>query len=203
MNLELILALCLGITLSAACGFRIFIPPLIVSAASLHGSYSPAPEFAWLATYPAFLTLALAATIEMLAYLIPAVDNLLDMVEIPTAIAIGTGIVGMTLTDLDPLLQWTIAVVAGGGTAGAVDSMTAVTRLATTTLTGGIANPVVGVLEALSAAVLSLIALLIPLWGVMLVAVVLFVAYRRLTRFWLKRRDRALRLDYSASLHDS
>ncbi|MGB0561076.1 MAG: DUF4126 domain-containing protein [Spirulinaceae cyanobacterium] len=200
MTLELILALCLGITLSAACGFRIFIPPLIVSAASLHGGYTPAPEFAWLATYPALLTLAIAASLEMFAYLIPAVDNLLDMVEIPTAIAIGTGIVGMSLTDLDPLLQWTIAVVAGGGTAGAVDSMTAVTRLATTTLTGGLANPVVGVLEALSAAVLSLVALLIPLWGIMLVAVVLFVAYRRLTKLWSKRRDRAMRWDYIAAL---
>lgn len=191
MTLELIFALCLGITLSAACGFRIFIPPLVVSAASVQGSYTPAPEFAWLATYPALITLAIAASVEVLAYLIPAIDNLLDLIEIPTAMAIGTGIVGMTLTDLDPLMQWTIAAIAGGGTAGIVDGMTAVTRLATTTLTGGIANPVVGILEALSAAVLAIVAILIPIWGAGLVVVVLLLAYYRISQYLRKRRRAA------------
>ncbi|NEO86342.1 MAG: DUF4126 domain-containing protein [Spirulina sp. SIO3F2] len=195
--MELIFALCLGITLSAACGFRIFIPPLIMSAASLHGSYVPAPEFAWLATETAFTMLAIASAVEVFAYMIPAVDNLLDMIEIPTAIAIGTGIVGMTLTDLDPLLQWTIAVIAGGGTAGLVDGMTAVTRLATTTLTGGLANPAVGLLEALSAAVLALIAIVLPLWGITLVAIVGFMAYHRLARLWQKRQQRLAKLEYN------
>lgn len=189
MNLEILVALCLGVTLSAACGFRIFIPPLILSASSIYGSYTPAPEFAWIATYPALLTFAIAATVEILAYLIPAVDNLLDTVEIPTAIAIGTGLVGMSLTELNPLLQWTIAVVAGGGTAGLVDGMTAMARLGATTLTGGLANPLLGLLEALSAGVLAILAMLFPIWGFGIVAIVLILALRQVSKFWQRSRS--------------
>jgi hypothetical protein len=34
--MEIIIAFCIGITLSAACGFRIFVPPLIMSVGSIY-----------------------------------------------------------------------------------------------------------------------------------------------------------------------
>ena len=39
--METILGLCLGIGLSAACGFRVFVPLLVMSVAALLGLFEP------------------------------------------------------------------------------------------------------------------------------------------------------------------
>ncbi|MEC4805425.1 MAG: DUF4126 domain-containing protein [Jaaginema sp. PMC 1079.18] len=53
--MEIILAICIGVTLSAACGFRVFIPPLIMSLAANYGDFAVDTEFAWLGTKTALL----------------------------------------------------------------------------------------------------------------------------------------------------
>jgi hypothetical protein len=186
--MDVLLALCLGITLSAACGFRIFIPPLVMSVATIYGDFTPAPQFAWLGTVPALITLAIAATVEIAAYYIPAVDNALDLVEIPTAIAIGTALSAATLGDVDPVVQWTIAAVAGGGSAGAVEGFTTVTRLASTTMTAGLGNPVFSTVEWMSAIALSLLGLFVPILAGLVVIVVLWIGVRQARRLWHRRR---------------
>ena len=136
--MDILLPLCLGIALSAASGFRVFLPPLVMSVAAINGNFELSPQFAWLGTYPAMIALGGATVVEILAYYIPVVDNLLDAIEIPTAIAVGTILTAANLGDVDPILQWTLAIVAGGGTAGTIESATSITRLASTGLTGGI-----------------------------------------------------------------
>ena len=88
--MEIILALALGVTLSAASGFRIFLPPLAVSLAAISGNLELSSGFDWVGTYPTAIALGIATIVEILAYYIPVVDNFLDTIEIPTAIAIGT-----------------------------------------------------------------------------------------------------------------
>ena len=61
---ETILALIVGLGLSAACGFRVFVPPLIISIAALSGHLELSPGFAWVATYPALIALATASVLE-------------------------------------------------------------------------------------------------------------------------------------------
>jgi hypothetical protein len=198
--MEILLALCLGITLSAACGFRIFIPPLVMSVATIYGDFTPAPQFVWLGTFPALLTLAIAATVEIAAYYIPAVDNALDLVAIPTAIAIGTALSAATLGDIDPVLQWTIAAIAGGGSAGAVESFTSVTRLASTTMTAGLGNSVFSSVELISAIALSLLGLFVPLLAGIVVILVLWIGIRQTRRFWHhRRRQQAIHAEQSPS----
>ncbi|MCI0453859.1 MAG: DUF4126 domain-containing protein, partial [Candidatus Dadabacteria bacterium] len=51
--MDALLSICLGIGLSAACGFRIFLPLLIMSIASLTGFINLSPSFEWIGTYPA------------------------------------------------------------------------------------------------------------------------------------------------------
>ncbi|NEO26968.1 MAG: DUF4126 domain-containing protein [Kamptonema sp. SIO4C4] len=189
--MELLIALCLGVTLSAACGFRIFIPPLIMSGATLYGDLELASEFAWMGTPVALITFAVATGVEIIAYYLPVVDNLLDTIEIPTAIAIGTAISASTLGEVDPVLQWTLAAIAGGGVAGTIEGFTSVTRLASTGMTGGFGNPVVSTLEALSAIVLTILALFVPVLAAVVVVFILILAVRKLIRFFTKkRRDR-------------
>jgi len=190
MNIDIIFAICLGITLSAACGFRIFIPPLFLSAASLYGDVVLAPGFEWLGTYPALIAFAIATVTEAIAYYLPVIDNLLDAIEIPTAIAVGTALAASTLGDVDPLIQWTIAAIAGGGTAGIIEGFTVTTRLASTGLTGGTANPLLSTTEILSAATLSLLALTVPLLAAILVLGLLFLGIGRLVKWMRKRKSR-------------
>ena len=180
--MEVIIALCLGVALSAACGFRVFMPPLAMSLAANYGDFTLSPGLAWIGTYPAMIAFSVAAIVEVLAYYIPVVDNLLDMVEIPTAIAVGTVLTAANLGDLDPVLQWTLAAIAGGGTAGIIETATSATRLASTGITGGIGNIFLATIEALSAAVLSILALTLPLLAAGLVVGLLVFAIAKLIK---------------------
>lgn len=180
MLVEHFLGLCLGVTLSAASGFRVFVPPLVMSLGAIYGDLPLASGFEWLGTYPAAIALGVATIVEILAYYIPVVDNLLDTIEIPTSIAVGTMLTAASLGDVDPLWQWTLAVVAGGSTAGIIDSFTAVTRLTSTGVTGGIGNPLFSTAEALSAAILSLLALIVPFLAIGLVIGLLVLGIKKI-----------------------
>lgn len=185
-TMDILFALCIGVTLSAACGFRIFVPPLVMSAGAIYGDFTLGEDFAWMGTYPALIAFGAATIAEVLAYYIPVVDNFLDTIEIPTAIAIGSVIMSASIgavAELDPLLQWAIAIAAGGSTAGIIESFTVVTRGASTAMTGGMANPVMSTMEVLSAGVLSLLALFLPLLAIVIVFGILGFALKRLSRF--------------------
>lgn len=45
--METILGLCIGIGLSAACGFRVFVPLMVMSIAALMGWFEPMTGFGW------------------------------------------------------------------------------------------------------------------------------------------------------------
>ena len=185
--MEIIVAFCIGITLSAACGFRIFVPPLIMSIGAIYFELPLGEQFSWVATYPAMITFALATFIEILAYYIPVVDNLLDTIEIPTALAVGTMLTAATLGDVNPVLQWSVAIIAGGGVAGMTEGLTTLTRLTSTTVTGGMGNPFVSTLEALSSLVLSILALFVPILAAIVVIIVLFFAAKKIIKFARKK----------------
>ena len=178
--MEIILALCLGITLSAASGFRLFLPPLVMSVAALTGNLELSSGFAWIGTYPTTIALGIATIAEILAYYVPVVDNFLDTIEIPTAIAIGIILTAANLGDIDPLLQWGIAAIAGGGTAGIIGIFTAVIRATSTGFTGGTGNFLVATAEALSSGVLTILAFTLPLLAAALVIGLLTMAIVRL-----------------------
>jgi hypothetical protein len=176
--MEVIIALCLGITLSAACGFRVFMPPLAMSLAAMSGHFPLAPGFEWVGTREAAIALGIATIFEVCAYYIPFVDNLLDTVQVPVAVGIGTVITAATLGHTDPVLQWTLAAIAGGGVAGVTKTLASLTRLASTGLTGGLGNFIVATIEAISSISLSLLGLTFPLWtaaiflGILMVVVI-------------------------------
>ncbi len=162
--MELLIALCLGITLSAACGFRVFVPPLAMSLAATWGHFPLSSGFEWLGTTEAAIALSIATLLEISAYYIPLVDNLLDTVQIPLAVGIGTVITAATLGHTDPVLQWTLAAVAGGGAAGVMGTLASLTRLISTGATGGLGNFIVATLEAVGSISLSILGLTFPLW---------------------------------------
>lgn len=191
--MSFLLPLSFGIGLSAASGFRVFVPPLILSILAQQGTIDLPAGLAWLDSPVATTVLGIATAIEILAYYVPVVDNLVNAIEAPIAAVAGTFITAAFLGDLDPALQWTVAAIAGGGTASVVEGATGVTRLASTGMTGGLGNPIVSTIELLSAAVLSLLALLLPLLAVVLVVGLILFSLRQLLRLlgriFFKRRN--------------
>ncbi|MEL6912801.1 MAG: DUF4126 domain-containing protein [Cyanobacteria bacterium J06648_1] len=174
--MEVIIALCLGITLSAACGFRVFVPPLAMSLAAIYGHFPLSSGFEWLGTPEAAIALGIATLFEVSAYYIPLVDNLLDTVQVPVAVGIGTVMTAATLGHTDPVLQWTLAAIAGGGTAGLMGTLASLTRLASTGVTGGLGNFLVATVEAVGSISLSILGLTFPLWTAAVLIAVLIVA---------------------------
>ncbi len=79
--METILGLCIGVGLSAACGFRVFVPLLVMSIATMMGWFEPSKGFEWLALPSVCLALGVATVCEVAAYYIPWVDNALDTVR--------------------------------------------------------------------------------------------------------------------------
>ena len=173
--MEIIVALCLGITLSAACGFRVFVPPLALSLAAMYGHFPVSSGFEWLGTTEAAIALSIATILEVSAYYIPLVDNLLDTVQVPVAVGVGTVITAATLGHTDPVLQWTLAAIAGGGTAGIMGTLAGLTRLASTGVTGGLGNFIVATIEAIGSISLSILGLTFPLWTAAIVLGILII----------------------------
>ena len=59
--MEAALSIALGLGLAAACGFRVFVPLLVISAASHSGHLSLSGSFDWIASTPALITLIAAS----------------------------------------------------------------------------------------------------------------------------------------------
>ncbi|HEY9821686.1 MAG TPA: DUF4126 domain-containing protein [Candidatus Sericytochromatia bacterium] len=188
--METLLSICIGIGLSAACGFRIFVPPLVMSVASVFGHLTLSPNFAWMGSYPALIAFAVATCIEIVAYYIPWVDNLLDTVATPIAIAAGTVVTASLIPDTDPMLQWSVALIAGGGAAGTIQAFTGIGRLASTLMTGGVGNALLSTLESGGSILLSGLAIAVPVVAVCVVAVLLVFTLSQLGRSLALKRER-------------
>ena len=175
---DLALSIALGIGLAAATGFRVFLPMLITSAAAYSGHLPLGENFAWLGTAPALAMLSVAAVVEILAYYIPGVDNLLDTLATPAAFVAGTIVSAAVMADVSPMLKWTTAIIAGGGIAGVTQGVTALLRAKSTMFTAGVGNPVIATAELGGSLLVSLLALAAPVIAVVVVAVFLWFAVR-------------------------
>jgi len=180
--METLLSICVGIGLSAACGFRVFVPLVVMSVAALTGHLTLAHGFEWVGSYPALIAFAVATCVEIAGYYLPWVDNLLDTIATPAAIIAGTLMTASVVTDLSPFLKWTLAIIAGGGVAGMVQGTTAATRGVSSISTGGLGNPLIATAELAASTIASIVAVLAPVLAVGLLAMFLLVLSRKLFR---------------------
>ncbi len=187
MNPEIIFSILIGIGLAASVGFRIFVPLFALSIASHYHLIPLNENWEWVGSSTAMITLGIATIVEIAAYLIPWLDNLLDTIAIPLAAVAGTAVMLSTMADIDPALTWALAIIAGGGTATAVKASTSTTRLASTATTGGLVNPVVTTLETGTAIVMSVMSLLFPILAFIFVLVILWLVFRFFGLFGKKK----------------
>ena len=172
-------ALLMGVGLSAAAGFRVFLPFLCLSVASYFHIWTAPATMQWAGTLPAVLLFGTAAVLEIGAYYIPWVNNLLDSISTPAAAIAGTILTASTLTGhVDPTFQWVAGIVMGGSTAALINSGTTITRAASSVTTGGIANPLLSTTEIGGSLFFSIMAMLLPIFAGCFVLVVTFFTGR-------------------------
>ena len=184
---DIAVSIVLGVALAAATGFRVFLPMLIVSGAAYSGHLPLDSSFAWLGTLPALIMLCVAALAEILAYYIPIIDNLLDWLATPSAFVAGTIVSAAVMVDVQPMVKWTAAVIAGGGIAGLTQAATGVLRAHSTVLTGGLGNSVIATGEFGGALLISFLALAAPAVAIALVILFLWLALRLLHKAFRRK----------------
>lgn len=187
MNPETIFSILIGIGLAASVGFRIFVPLFALSIAAYFNVIPLNENWEWVGSSTALITLGIATIVEIAAYLIPWLDNVLDSIAIPLAAIAGTAVMVSTVADLDPVITWALAIIAGGGTATAIKTSTSTTRLASTATTAGIANPVVATIETGTSIVMSTVAIIFPILAVVFVFLIFWILFKVFKRFQKKK----------------
>jgi hypothetical protein len=188
MTMETLIGIIVGVGLSAACGFRIFVPLLVMNLASLTGYLHLSPGFEWIGGTPATMIFATATIVEVLAYYIPWLDHILDVITTPAAMIAGVVATASVVTNVSPLLKWTLAIIAGGGAATIVQGTTSTLRLKSTAVTGGIGNPVVATGEWIGATITALLAILVPVICLVLLLLLVIFVIRKAGRLFFGRR---------------
>lgn len=188
MDTTTIFSILLGIGLAASVGFRVFVPLFALSIASFYNIIPLNESWEWVGSIPAMITLGIATILEIIGYLIPWFDNILDTIAVPLAAVAGTAVMLSTAAGLDPLVTWSLAIIAGGGTATAIKSSTSTTRLASSATTGGIANPVVSTVETGSSIAMSTLSIFAPIVAIIFVAIVLYLMFKVFKWFKPKKK---------------
>lgn len=184
LNWETLVDLLLGIGLSAAAGFRVFVPFFVLSVAAVIGHIDLPTNFDWIETNQALIVLAVASLLEIVGYYIPWLDHLLDTIATPAAVIAGTLVTALATSGMNPLLQWTLAIIAGGGTAGLTKGMNNFLRLISTSISVGLTNPVFATIELVLAIGLAILAITLPISTGVLVIILMLTLLRKARQFF-------------------
>ena len=183
-EVTIIMATLLGISLAAASGFRVFLPPFLLSLAArcnvvwfldidLIGT-----QFEFFTSTLSIVVLGIATVAEFAAFYAPWIDNALDTIATPASIMAGVAMTAIVLEGNDPIIQWAIAIVAGGGVAATIQSATVATRGLSSTFTFGLGNSAVATGENVASVALTLIAILIPFLSALFVLLIVTLLLR-------------------------
>ena len=183
-EVTVIMATLMGISLAAASGFRVFLPPFLLSLVArfnvvwfldidLIGT-----QFEFFTSTLSIVVLGIATVAEFAAFYAPWVDSALDTIATPASILAGIAMTALVLEGSDPIIQWTIAIVAGGGVAATIQSTTVAIRGLSSTFTFGLGNSAVATGENVASVVLTLIAILIPFLSALFVLLIVALLLR-------------------------
>jgi hypothetical protein len=180
---EFLPALALAIALAASAGLRAWLPLLLAGGLARAGVLDLGVSFSFLASNKALVLFGVATVIELVGDKVPAVDHALDVIGTPLRPAAGALLAASVLgTVSDPLTALVLGTAVGAPSALVPHAAKTALRTVSTTLTGGLANPLLSFLEDAIAFVTFILALVVPVLVVVLMAVTLFLALRLLRR---------------------
>lgn len=177
---SLLLALLLGLGLSASTGLNTFLPLLLLSAAARFniGGVELGERFQWLSSDTAIVVLIVACIAELIADKVPSVDHFLDSIGTFVRPVAGTVAMASVLTDLDPTVAAVVGIMLGAPTSLGLHTLKAGARLTSTATTFGCANPVLSLVEDIASLVLTLLAIFAPIVVPLALAVLAYVLWR-------------------------
>ncbi len=181
---EFLPALALAIALAASAGLRAWLPLLLAGVLARLGVLDLGSSFQFLASTKALVLFGVATVIEMVGDKFPVVDHALDVVGTPLRPLAGAVLAASVLgTVTDPLTSVVLGTVVGAPSALVPHAAKSALRAASTTATGGLANPVLSLIEDAISLLTFILAVLVPLLVVGLLGLTLYLASR-----WLRRR---------------
>ncbi|MFN4905400.1 MAG: DUF4126 domain-containing protein [Planctomycetota bacterium] len=193
MDMQLVASIVIGICLSAACGLKVFVPPLVAGLAHKAGVLSLSEHTQWLGTWPAISALAIAVVCEFVGFCIPVFGNLLDIIATPASVVAGAFLMSSQVETSSPLVNWSLAIAGGGVTSGLVATIMAAIRSGASIVSAGISNFFVALFELASAAIITVLTLFAPLICLALVILLVLGLLRAVMHFRKLVKDRLLK----------
>lgn len=192
--MELVWSIALGVTLSAAAGFRAFLPLFVLGVMEryhLMAGHTLGQGFGWISGDTGMMVLSVATTVEVLADKFPAVDHALDsLMTFLRPLAGGVSVVAV-LSPTDPTFAYVSALVLAGATTLPIHLGKSLLRLGSNAVSGGTAAPALSALEDLSAGAAVVLAALLPVFAVLFAILGVWLSLR-LWRRWRSRKARSL-----------
>ena len=186
--MELFLAILIGMGLSISAGFRLFTPLLNAGIAGKLGWLPLSSGFEWISSTPALIAFSIAFVLEVASNYIPIVDNILKAISAPLALVAGT-ILSISVIGVDdsPFLSWGMAFVTGGGAATISQLTSASVRGASTVTTGGLANPIVSLVEGVLSVVVSIVSIALPIVVLAFLGIIVFLFIKFMSKIKNRR----------------
>jgi hypothetical protein len=163
------------------------VPLLVMNLASLTGHLHLSPGFEWIGSHYTSIAFGTATLVEVLAYYIPWLDHILDLIASPAAIIAGILATASMVMELSPFLKWTLALIAGGGAAAVVQGVTVLLRAKSSALTAGTGNVFVSSLELVGSIITALLAVIVPMVCLVLIALLCIFVIWKAGRFFIGR----------------
>jgi uncharacterized membrane protein len=180
---EFLPALALAIALAASAGLRAWLPLLLAGGLARIGVLDLGESFSFLSSNKALVLFGVATVIELVGDKIPTVDHALDVIGTPLRPAAGALLAASVLgTVSDPLTAIALGTAVGAPSALVPHAAKTALRTVSTTLTGGLANPVLSFLEDILTLVTFVLAILVPVVVVALLAATIYFVRRLMRR---------------------
>lgn len=187
--LQIVLAIAIGISLSACCGLRAFLPPLMAGLLARFGHLQLHEHFQALSTTPALLALSVACVLELAGDKIPALDHLLDVAATPLRTISGMLVATAAFAPLPTWAAVLLGIVAGGA-ALSVHATKATARAGSTVTTAGFGNPILSVVEDVLCVIGSVLAPLLWFVAVVMALGAMVLAFFAARIVWRRLRAR-------------
>ena len=159
--------------LAMASGLNTYLPLLAMALFARYGNVvHVSAKFQWLVSDQMLIVLA-----ELLADKFPGLDHVWDFIHTLLRPVAGAIAAGATIST-DNLFETAVVMLLGGSLATATHAAKATVRLASTTKTLGVANPILSIAEDVTSLIATLVAVFVP-WLMAIIAVlfVLFIVF--------------------------
>ena len=163
MSVDLLQSIALGIALAACAGLRAWLPLFAVGLSVRLGVVPLGDSFRFLGSNTALTVFAIATVIELIADKIPVVDHALDALSTFLKPIAGMVLAASVLWTVDdPIVAIALGVMVGAPASLVPHTAKATLRGVLSPITGGLAAPVLSILEDVIAFGLVALAILAP-----------------------------------------